>query len=391
MTGTEVRECHGVQVDGGGTKIQVSVRLVPGGDLIDVLTFEAKDYPVTNTKPGSGMGSDEGLSKIAAEYVARTGWRPRNGSVVIAGPVDQDSDEHIIPNGPWKDIIIQKSHVRRAFGITEELSWNVDMVGWACSIGGLRPDDVAWIGGGSALASDESGVSQVLQHGGTAGVSAMGTGLGQIGIEMILLTQRRLDAALRGSHSLVLPGGKMLIPNLRPGESGHCTAAHLTPYAGQVYELVAEEFGGHCSTERLASGLGIFNAYRAVCHLGVPHLGLRAKQPELPKQEDVTAGAFAPQPDPYCEATLDVVSEIYGVGVGNFILAHGIEEMFLPGLAWLLHNRWHKGLRPFLDACVSKGRFGQYVGSTRFYVMKPRKSGVTYASIGAAVAQEWGF
>lgn len=130
-------------------------------------------------------------------------------------------------------------------------------------------------------------------------------------------------------------------------EGGHVSFAPHDKYEAAILDLLAAQFG-RTSAERLISGAGLLNLYRAVCTIeGVPA--------ELESPAQITAQA-ATQPAGPCGRTLATFCELLGSFAGDAALMFGAwDGVFLAGgvvqkiLPWLMAG----GFRQRFDA---KGR-----------------------------------
>jgi glucokinase len=150
---------------------------------------------------------------------------PTRAAIAVACPVE---DDHIdITNQRWSFSIEQ---LRRSLGL-EELRIVNDFVALAASIPRLEARDTQVIKSGTAL------------EGAAIAIVGPGTGLGVSG----------LIATDQGWLTL-------------SAEGGHSTLAATNPDEWAVVEVLSRKFG-RVSNERILSGPGLVNLYRALCTL----------------------------------------------------------------------------------------------------------------------------
>ena len=150
-----------------------------------------------------------------------------------------------------------------------------------------------------------------------------------------------------------------------PGEGGHVTAPVQTPREYAVVRWLLDQKYSHVSAERLCSGKGLANIYKALCAVD----GL-ADMPERTPEEISLAALAAPKPCETCAEALDLMLGFLGRVAGNAALnlaafggvyfAGGI----LPALgkAALKRSALYRGF-------VDKGRFESYLRPIPLYVL----------------------
>lgn len=210
--------------DIGGTHARFA--LVPAGD----------DHPTRiRNLPGADYPDFAAAARAYLEMAADV--PPREALCAIANPVT--GDELAMTNHPWR-FSIEAS--RRALGLTR-LRFVNDWAAQALAIPHLGAEECEAFGGG------------VPRPGYPLAVLGPGTGLGASGL-------------------LPSPGGWQAIE----GEGGHVTWSPVTDRELALAAEIRREHG-HCSAERVASGLGLVNVHQALARLdgdaGAPPLEAR--------------------------------------------------------------------------------------------------------------------
>src|SRR5262245_14732955 len=154
-------------------------------------------------------------------------------------------------------------------------------------------------------------------------------------------------------------------------EGGHVTASAADDFESEVLRLVRAEFG-HVSAERILSGIGMPNLYRAI-------VLLRGGQAESLGAQEITERALANQ-DANCVTTLDTFCAMLGSFAGNVALTIGarggvfISGGIVPRLGdWFLRSR-------FRERFEAKGRFKSYLAAIATALMTARHPAMTGAA-----------
>jgi glucokinase len=154
-------------------------------------------------------------------------------------------------------------------------------------------------------------------------------------------------------------------------EGGHVSASAADDFEAQVLSLVRAEYG-HVSAERVLSGIGLPNLYRAIVHL-------RGGQAEELEPAGITERALA-NADANCVATLDTFCAMLGSFAGNVALTVGarggvfISGGIVPRLgAFFLHSR-------FRERFEAKGRFAPYLAAIATALVTARHPAMTGAA-----------
>ncbi|WP_016954944.1 glucokinase [Catenovulum agarivorans] len=161
-----------------------------------------------------------------------------------------------------------------------------------------------------------------------------------------------------------------------PGEGGHVDFATNTEVEAKILAFLADELG-HVSAERIISGQGIANIYRALAHIN--DADIKSLEPA-----EVTEKALAGECD-LCKQALDVFCDTLGSFGGNLALnlltqggvyiAGGIVPRFIDYVV-------QSGFRNRFDA---KGRFEKLNKSIPVYIVTEEQPGLLGAA--AYIAQ----
>lgn len=235
----------------------------------------------------------------------------------VAGPVVRDRAE--ITNLPW---ILDERHLERAFGFQRVHLLN-DLQAVATSIPILADEDLVTLHAGNP------------EPGGTIGVIAPGTGLG----EAFLTWQGARYQAF-------------------PSEGGHTDFAADTPLELDLLRHLLDRYD-HVSYERVCSGMGIPNLYAFFHETG------RFEEPEWLREQVRTAADPTPfivraaqqAQAPIATATLDLFVNILAREAGNLalkLLATG-GIYFGGGIPPRILDQLQDGR--FLEHFLDKGRF----------------------------------
>ena len=163
-------------------------------------------------------------------------------------------------------------------------------------------------------------------------------------------------------------------------EGGHVDIAATNSRQDEIVRVLRTKFD-HVSGERLLSGQGLVNVYKAIAQLN----GHEIKDVE---PCDVTAGAFAKDPCPDCKETVDVFCSLMGSFGGNLaidLLTKGgvyIAGGIVPRFIDYFKNT------DFRKQFEEKGRFKDTLKQIPVYVISNGDAGLLGA--GAYIRQELG-
>ena len=193
--------------------------------------------------------------------------------LAVAGPVEQD--RCVLTNCPWT---IDASELRAAFGFAKVHICN-DFEATALSLPHLTAADLYPLGGGEAVS------------GAPMAVLGPGTGLG-------------VACLVPGSQSSIVIAS----------EGGHATMAATSQREDAIMDHLRRQFG-HVSAERVISGSGLENLYRAVLALD----GIDAPQRNA---AEITKAALDSD-CPIARTALDLFCAMLGTIAGNVALMFG--------------------------------------------------------------------
>jgi glucokinase len=233
--------------------------------------------------------------------------------LAVAGPVDGERCK--LTNCPWT---IDGAELRTTFRLAQVRVVN-DFAATAYSLPCLTAADLRPLGGGRAL------------PGAPMAVLGPGTGLGV---------------------ACLVPGATE--PVVIAGEGGHATIAAASPREDAVIDHLRRQFG-HVSAERVVSGTGLENLYRALAALDQIEAPLR-------NAAEITKSALAGR-DETAVAALEMFCAFLGAFAGNVALTFGARGgVYIAGgispriVAFMARSQFRarfedKGrLRPYLEA-----------------------------------------
>ncbi len=274
------------------------------------------------------------LYDSAANYLTATGHqRPSCAAIGIATAVT--SDVVSMTNNSW---VFSIAELKQSLGVQHCLVIN-DFTALAMSLPALGPSDLRTLGSGMAV------------NGAPIALLGPGTGLGVSGL-------------VQTGHGQYLA---------LSGEGGHATLAAVDDHESALLALLRARFD-HVSAERVLSGPGLVDLYRAVCELGghvVQNFG----------PADVTDAAIAGV-DQQCVNTANFFTSFLGNVAGNLALTLGARGgLYIGGgVVPLLGNAFNASL--FRQRFEEKGRFNSYLAGIPTWII----TASTPALIGASRA-----
>ena len=254
-----------------------------------------------------------GLEDAIASCLGRRRLRPASCALAIAAPITGDTV--VLTNLGWSFSI---ASLERRLGLERLVVIN-DFAALALSIPRLDPHQSLPVGRGRAVA------------GAAIGVLGPGTGLGVAGL-------------------VCTGGGHVALPS----EGGHASLSACD--AGEDRLLgVLRSWYGHVSFERVLSGPGIVNLYRARCELA----GVAAQ----PHDAAAITLRAAEGSDARCVAAVADFFGFLGSFAGNLALTFDARGgIFIGGgIVPLLGERMASS--DFRDRFEAKGRFGDYLAA----------------------------
>ena len=247
---------------------------------------------------------------------------PPNCSIGIATPVSGDSVR--MTNHHWA---FSQSGLRERLGLRRLLVIN-DFTALALAVPALPAEALRQVGGGAAV------------RGAAVGVIGPGTGLGVSGL------------LPRGDGDTVVP---------IEGEGGHVTLAAETDAEFRVLASVRRRHG-HVSAERIVSGQGLLNLYRAICDVNGDYASAAASS------ADVTRLALAAG-DAACVEAVQMFCGFLGSVAGNLALTLGARGgVYIGGGIVPRLGAWFDA-SPFRSRFEAKGRFRDYLASIPAFVI----------------------
>lgn len=297
----------GLIADIGGTNARFGLAEADGS-IHDVAILAGADH--------------DSLAAAAAAYLTRTAppSPPRHAAFAVASPVTGDRIE--MTNCPWSFSI---EETRRALGLDTVEVIN-DFTAVALAVPRLTEADLVGVGGGAAV------------RGAARAVIGPGTGLGVSGL-----------IPARGGWSPL------------ETEGGHSTMPAMTGREADVLAVMRGWFG-HVSAERVLSGPGLVNLYRAIAEVD----GATADHRLEPA--DVAARGLDDR-DPMCNAALHMAAEMLGTVAadlaltlgarGGVYIAGGIVPRYVDAFA-------RSGFRARFE---DKGRFSDYLAAIPTWVV----------------------
>ncbi|MFO6422558.1 glucokinase [Motilimonas sp. KMU-193] len=299
---------HSVVADVGGTNIRLASVDKQTGELTQIKKYLCADYA--------------SIADVIKLYFAELDGLVKELCIAIACPVDDDLIE--MTNHTWT---FSQTALKAALSLDKLYVIN-DYTAISLAVPFLADDEKVQIGGGSVKAKK------------AIGICGPGTGLG-VG-HLINVNDKWISL---------------------DGEGGHTSFCPVGEDARAVLNVLAQEMG-HVSAERLLSGQGIENIYRALCQL-------EGQTPTLATAADVSRAGLA-NDCPIAARTLAVFCQGLGTFAGNLALNLACEGgVYIAG-----------GIVPrFIDYFTQsdfrshfeyKGRFSEYnAGIATFVVLHP--------------------
>jgi len=284
--------------DVGGTHLRFALALEPRGGIVGMKAYDWND--------GTGIES------AVARYLAQQGQaRPRACALSVAAPVS--GDEVSLTNRGWS---FSTAELQDRLGV-ERLAVLNDFTALAFAVPRLTPADVRQVGGGAAVPD--------------APIAILGAGTG-LGV----------------SASLAASTGRLAVSS----EGGHATVSGSDDIEDRLLSILRQQFG-HVSFERVLSGDGIVNLYRAHCAID----GVEAAPLDAAAISQRAVGGV----DVRCVAAIDRFFGLLGTFAGNLALTFDARGgVFLAGgIVPRLIERI--GSSSFRLRFESKGRFRSYL------------------------------
>jgi glucokinase len=307
--------------DVGGTNARFALVRGPQGRPFEQRTLSTSEHP--------------DLAAAVEAYLAGVGVRPAEAAVAIACAIE--GDELRMTNNRWH---FSTEATRHRLGLRRLLMLN-DWEALAYAVPAFRPEDLLHLGGGAPVPS--------------APCALLGPGTG-LGVSSLVRS--------RGGEWVAIAG-----------EGGHVT---LAPGCAREADILRVTWADHAhvSAERLVSGMGLENLYRAIARLD----GL-APQPLV--AAEVCRRALAHE-DVQCEEALDTFCSLLGNVAGNLALTLGARGgvYFGGGILGRIGESYLLQRSPLRRAFEAKGRFAGYLARIPTYLIRVPEP----ALLGAAMA-----
>ncbi len=310
--------------DIGGTNARFAWQVSPEAPLAPHASYACSAYPALI----------DAIRQFLADH--RLG-RPAACAIGIANPVT--GDEVRMTNHAWSFRI---SELQRELGV-ERLQVLNDFTALALSLPSLRDEQLIAIGSGQSAA------------GAPRAVIGPGTGLGVSG----------LIASTNGREVAIA------------GEGGHVTMSAADDDEAAILSHLRRRFG-HVSAERVLSGPGLENLYRAVAA-------------EAGSRPDTTHHAATivqqAESDPLCDRTVQMFCAFLGSAAGNLALTLGARGGVYIGGGIVPRLGHRLGRSAFRERFEGKGRFRGYLSQVPTWIIR---SDFSPALLGASRALDQG-
>jgi len=220
-----------------------------------------------------------GFSEAARQYLDDTGAQPTRGVFAFAGPVS--GDEVHLTNHPWSTVL---SRTRRDLALDGLRALN-DFAAMSLALPLLGCDDVEAIGG-PPMARVGAAADQ------TFAIVGPGTGLGVGG--------------------LLVRDGRIAVLET---EGGHLGFAPASAEEIEILRHLATRFG-RVSNERVLSGNGLLNLYRALGEISGEPIDEQIEPAAITRRA-------ADRSDALCLRTVERFCELLGAASGDLVLGFG--------------------------------------------------------------------
>ncbi|NIO42929.1 MAG: glucokinase [Burkholderiales bacterium] len=266
-------------------------------------------------------GAYDGLVDAVRYYLSVVGHPEiRVAAFGVASAVTGDMIR--LTNGPWSFSV---STTKKALGL-DRLHVVNDFTALALAVPVLESNETRKVGSGETV--PETAI----------GVLGAGTGLGVSG--------------------LVWHAGRWLALH---GEGGHAAFSPITEREDAILRIFRREFGSHISVERLLSGIGLANIYKALCELdGSP---IRRLEPAKITQAALDGGDARA-----CE-TVDIFCAALGTAASNVAITLGARGGVFIGGGIVPKLGSYFDRSAFRRRFEDKGRFRKYLSDIPTYVI----------------------
>ncbi|MFP2515393.1 glucokinase [Buttiauxella agrestis] len=310
--------------DVGGTNARLALCNVENGDITQAKTYSGLDFP--------------SLEAVVMHYLKEHNVSVTDGCIAIACPIT--GDWVAMTNHTWA---FSTAEMKKNLGF-EHLEIINDFTAVSMAIPMIKNEHLIKFGGGEPV------------EGKPVAVYGAGTGLG---VAHLVHVDKRWVSL--------------------PGEGGHVDFAPNSEEEGIILEELRTEIG-HVSAERVLSGPGLVNLYRAIVKSD-------GRQPENYKPKDITEKALEDSCTD-CRRALSLFCVIMGRFGGNLALTLGtFGGVYIAGGIVPRFLEFFKA-SGFRGGFEDKGRFKEYVQSIPVYLIVHDQPGLLGA--GAHLRQTLG-
>jgi len=283
--------------DVGGTNARLALCSLDNGDIEQIKTYSGLDFP--------------SLEAVVAHYLTTIDATIKDASIAIACPIT--GDWVAMTNHTWAFSIAE---MKNNLGL-DNLEIINDFTAVSMAIPMIKPEHLIQFGGGKPVADKP--------------VAVYGAGTG-LGVSHLVHVDKRWVSL--------------------PGEGGHVDFAPNSEEESIILEVLRAEIG-HVSAERVLSGPGLVNLYRAIVKAD-------SRTPENYQPSDVTERALADSCTD-CRRALSLFCVIMGRFGGNLALNLGtFGGVYIAGGIVPRFMDFFKA-SGFRAAFEDKGRFKEYV------------------------------
>jgi glucokinase len=306
--------------DIGGTNARFALVMGNGSPITHEVTLPTGQFP--------------DLASAASAYLQQVGQTVvRQACIAIANPIDGDVLK--MTNNDWAFSI---EATRQQLGLNSLLMLN-DWEAMAMAAPALNGRDLEQIGSGEPVPNAPKGLI------------GPGTGLGVSS----LVRSRRGD----------------WVPIA--GEGGHVSLSPTSEREADILRVLWQTYP-HVSAERVISGMGLENLYRAICQLN-------GTEPEALVAAQVSERGLAAS-DVACEEALERMCQLLGNAAANLALTLGTGGGVYIGGGVIGRLGDYFARSGFRAAFEAKGRFASYMQRIPTYVIRTEQP----ALIGCAMA-----
>ncbi|TNV20251.1 glucokinase [Buttiauxella sp. B2] len=310
--------------DVGGTNARLALCNVENGDIIQAKTYSGLDFP--------------SLEAVVVHYLKEHNVSVTDGCIAIACPIT--GDWVAMTNHTWA---FSTAEMKKNLGF-EHLEIINDFTAVSMAIPMIKEEHLIKFGGGDPV------------EGKPVAVYGAGTGLG---VAHLVHVDKRWVSL--------------------PGEGGHVDFAPNSEEEGIILEELRTEIG-HVSAERVLSGPGLVNLYRAIVKSD-------GREPENYKPKDITERALDDSCTD-CRRALSLFCVIMGRFGGNLALTLGtFGGVYIAGGIVPRFLEFFKA-SGFRGGFEDKGRFKEYVHNIPVYLIVHDQPGLLGA--GAHLRQTLG-